>query len=230
MENGNYKASLVKEVSTEDWIRLNFDTVDQQLLVAASPNDCLLPGEDYEAVGLEVPDEPEEPDGGEPDAPDEADFNLKADYEKAHATYLEDYEAYEKEHDAYLEAYDAYEEADREVHEAEGLPMWNTMWVARETHGLAETLTACGFSVYQFLSGTLDAVFDGTLVFGVDGAGYSFYGAHWIPLRTLILKQRNDAGYMETSEYQEAIELLLEQAYREGDRSRVEQILTDKAA
>ena len=62
------------------------------------------------------------------------------------------------------------------------LPMWGTMWSFRDTceirwiekgDGL-EALSECGFRVYE---STEFGHF-----FGIDGAGYDFYEAHWIPL------------------------------------------------
>lgn len=59
-------------------------------------------------------------------------------------------------------------------------PMWSTMWSfdcsidedwAREN---IETMQECGFRVYEND--------DFGIIFGIDGAGYSFYEAHWIPL------------------------------------------------
>lgn len=60
------------------------------------------------------------------------------------------------------------------------LPIWSTLWTfgckfdedwARENIG---TMRQCGFRVYeQDNFGVL---------FGIDGAGYDFYEAHWIPL------------------------------------------------
>lgn len=60
------------------------------------------------------------------------------------------------------------------------LPMWGTMWTfgenidevwAREN---LEVMADCGFRIYE--SDELG------IYFGIDGAGYDFYEAHWIPL------------------------------------------------
>ena len=60
------------------------------------------------------------------------------------------------------------------------LPMWGTMfdvpnmdqeWVRDNLDKVAE----CGFRIYDFE--TMDL-----LLLGIDGAGYDFYEAHWIPL------------------------------------------------
>lgn len=61
------------------------------------------------------------------------------------------------------------------------LPMWGWLWSfgesideewAREN---LEVLSECGFRIYE-------DIYDGILYFGIDGAGYNFYQAHWIPL------------------------------------------------
>lgn len=62
------------------------------------------------------------------------------------------------------------------------LPMWGTMWSFGdmlddewlETHGGIEKMSECGFRIYH---SEKHGYF-----FGIDGAGYNFYGAHWIPL------------------------------------------------
>lgn len=63
---------------------------------------------------------------------------------------------------------------------AEFLPMWNTMWTVRDLalqewiKNNPEIMQECGFRVYES-----DAF---EVIFGIDGAGYDFYSAHWIPL------------------------------------------------
>ena len=63
-----------------------------------------------------------------------------------------------------------------------GLPMWGTMWSfgnsaddywLEEKDGL-ELMAECGFRIYEQE--------DFGYLFGIDGAGYSFMEAHWIPL------------------------------------------------
>ena len=69
-----------------------------------------------------------------------------------------------------------------EVDRYDLLPMWGTMWSfgdsaddwwMEEDNGI-EKMSACGFRVYcseEF-----------GYFFGIDGAGYDFYEAHWIPV------------------------------------------------
>ena len=60
------------------------------------------------------------------------------------------------------------------------LPMWGTVWTFDEwideewARRNINVLQECGFRVYDNE--------DLGLFFGIDGAGYDFYKAHWIPL------------------------------------------------
>lgn len=83
-----------------------------------------------------------------------------------------------------LEQYSNYTDI-QPVFEENGLPMWGMMWAmmdpcdidwAESEVGLA-SLDQSGFSVYRFE--------DYGIIFGIDGAGYSFYEEHWIPLYKL---------------------------------------------
>jgi hypothetical protein len=74
------------------------------------------------------------------------------------------------------------EEGDFEVEHDGYLPMWGTMWAFGEgidnswledREGL-QAMANCGFRIYEQS--------DYEYLFGIDGAGYDFYEAHWIPL------------------------------------------------
>ena len=62
------------------------------------------------------------------------------------------------------------------------LPMWGTLWQFGDTcdHWWLEegdgirVMSECGFRIYEHE--------EWGYFFGIDGAGYSFYEAHWIPL------------------------------------------------
>ena len=62
------------------------------------------------------------------------------------------------------------------------LPMWGTLWAFSdncdnywiEELGGLQAMANCGFRVYEQE--------DYEYIFGIDGAGYDFYEAHWIPL------------------------------------------------
>lgn len=60
-------------------------------------------------------------------------------------------------------------------------PMWGTLWTFEE--GIDEqwcrdnlfAVSNCGFRIYEDCD-------SGDIYIGIDGAGYNFYEAHWIPL------------------------------------------------
>ena len=71
---------------------------------------------------------------------------------------------------------------DFEIEFDERLPMWGTMWSfsdSLDTHWLEEedgleAMSECGFRIFESE--------EFGCFFGIDGAGYDFYEAHWIPL------------------------------------------------
>ena len=74
------------------------------------------------------------------------------------------------------------ESSDFEIERDDYLPMWGTMWTfgdscddywLTEDDGL-QIMADCGFRIYEQE--------DFGYVFGIDGCGYDFYEAHWIPL------------------------------------------------
>lgn len=73
-----------------------------------------------------------------------------------------------------------YHEYQVEVKGIDHLPMWGTMWhfqTSLDDDWVLEnidTVYKCGFRVYENE--------DLGVVIGIDGAGYDFYEAHWIPL------------------------------------------------
>ena len=68
------------------------------------------------------------------------------------------------------------------VQRYERLPMWGTMWAFGdscdnwwiENAENLQKMADCGFRIYEQE--------DYGYIFGIDGAGYDFYEAHWIPL------------------------------------------------
>lgn len=69
-----------------------------------------------------------------------------------------------------------------EIERLELLPMWGTMWSfgdsaddwwLEEGNGI-KIMSECGFRIYESD--------EFGYFFGIDGAGYDFYDAHWIPL------------------------------------------------
>lgn len=69
---------------------------------------------------------------------------------------------------------------DLEVVRESGLPMWGTMFAFTDTcdndwlENNLQAVADCGFRIYESE--------DYGYIFGIDGAGYDFYEAHWIPL------------------------------------------------
>jgi hypothetical protein len=69
-----------------------------------------------------------------------------------------------------------------EVQRDDFLPMWGTLWAFSdncdnywlEDLGGLQAMANCGFRIYEQE--------DYTYIFGIDGAGYDFYEAHWLPL------------------------------------------------
>ena len=61
------------------------------------------------------------------------------------------------------------------------LPMWGWLWTfdnSLDEDWVREnlvTVASCGFRIYEYQE-------TGTIYIGIDGAGYNFYDAHWIPL------------------------------------------------
>lgn len=74
------------------------------------------------------------------------------------------------------------DEYDMEKDEYTWLPMWGTLWQfsnsaddwwLEEDDGI-RIMSECGFRIYEHE--------EWGYFFGIDGAGYDFYEAHWIPL------------------------------------------------
>lgn len=71
---------------------------------------------------------------------------------------------------------------DFEVERYDGLPMWGTMWSfgdGADNYWLSDLdgikqMSECGFRIFESE--------EFGYFFGIDGAGYDFYDAHWIPL------------------------------------------------
>lgn len=59
-------------------------------------------------------------------------------------------------------------------------PMWGTVWTFYDSvddwwaENHIDVMQECGFRVYDQE--------DFGIIFGIDGAGYNFYEAHWVPL------------------------------------------------
>ena len=89
-------------------------------------------------------------------------------------------------------------EDDMGKEEYDMLPMWGTMWQfgdACDEHWLEDyenrrIMSECGFRIYEHE--------EWGFFFGIDGAGYDFYDAHWIPLyKARGLKWHDEAAEKE---------------------------------
>ena len=96
-----------------------------------------------------------------------------------------------------------------EIERLELLPMWGTMWSFGDSvddwwlekgNGI-EIMSECGFRIYESD--------EFGYFFGVDGAGYDFYDAHWIPLNEARGLQWHDP--VAEQEYQ-----MLSKGYKKG--------------
>ena len=131
--------------------------------------------------------------GDEPIEPDAKDSDAHAEWEEAHAE---------------------WEDID--------LPMWGAMWLVENTQGVADALRATGFKVFEVTGGLLeDFSSHRLLLFGVDGAGYSFHGAHWIPLRAALCRKHLAKGYVEAEDYRKVIDELSDLISREGEEVKI---------
>lgn len=135
----------------------------------------------------------------EPVEPDREYFDAEEEYQAAYETWSQEYDEW-AEHSAY------------------DFPMWGTMWLAESTKDLTDSLEATGFKVFEVVGGPLEDFSSHSLVlFGVDGAGYSFHGAHWIPLRASLCKVHLQKDYITTEDYRKMISLLADLISREGE-------------
>ena len=80
-----------------------------------------------------------------------------------------------------------YDLDDVEVEHDSFLPMWGAMWTFNNSYeedwarNHLYEFSEMGFRVYKYKP-------TGTLYFGIDGAGYNFYEAHWSPLYNALYK------------------------------------------
>lgn len=164
-----------REHATGVWIRLNFNEEDGPLIahVLGSDTDVLC--------RLGQPEEPDIEEPSEPDEPDEPTAAQQASYDTKMAAYVRDLREYEKVMDAYTSAVDEFESP------LNGFPVsQNCMWSPRDRvyDDQIAALVEAGFVVYSVLDTDLPLPF--SIVFGIDGGGYSFVDDHWIPLRAIV--------------------------------------------
>lgn len=208
MESGFYRCSN-SETDTGDWIRLNFNSFQATILHTLAENRPEIM-EDLDRIDLG--DEPEEPEEvSEADEPDRDDFDTVAEFEEAYEKWGSEYQEYQAAFCAWEEEYEEWEQAQQLM----AWPVaWNTMWAAQDNPNLVEALTASGFVVYR-TSGELEDF--GPIVFGVDGCGYGFYGAHWLPLRARLARCQYDLGYLHGRQFAALLESLIPKVQEQGD-------------
>ena len=112
-------------------------------------------------------------------------------------------EAYDMETEIYTVSLDngksvSVAEGDMELDHYERLPMWGTLWQfgdSADDYWLEELdgiriMSQCGFRIYEHE--------EFGYFFGIDGAGYDFYEAHWIPLyKARGLKWHDESAELE---------------------------------
>lgn len=208
MENGYYKC-MHKGTSTSDWIRLNFDAIPTDVIQALLPDDF----EALERLDVTAPEEPLEPD-----APDPDEYASRAEYEEAYVAYVNAMQKYNSDKEAYNVAWSNYE---NELQSLSGWPVaWGEMYSCDQDPQLVKALIESGFVVYQN-----NTDFFGQVLFGVDGGGYSFYAAHWVPLRARLASVvfSESSEYLSPEDYDQScieyytlLDLLYEEAKQHG--------------
>jgi len=203
METGFYRCAQ-PEISTDDWIKLNFVPINTSVFELLADSEYIF----EELNRIDLSDEPEEPAGPsifEPEEPDPAEYEITADYYEALAEYTEDHKEWLEESNAHAAWQEAHEEWESDQQLNEWPAAWGTMWCARNDDDLVAALTASGFVVYE-TSGRMEIF--GEIIFGVDGAGYDFYGSHWVPLRARMARSRHDGGYLPGEDYSSLLNAL----------------------
>lgn len=204
MESGFYRAAD-PTVSTQDWFRLNFDSYRTSIFEALAEHD---PSILEDLIRVDVGEEPEEPEM--PEEPDEDDPK----YENDPDFLRMDREAWERDCEKLQEEYEeAYEEWESSQQLAAWPTAWGAVWAAKADATLQEALIESGFVVYE-THGLMEDF--GDLVFGVDGGGYSFYAAHWIPLRARLAREQFERGYVNAEEFARVLFNMSHHQAREG--------------
>lgn len=103
---------------------------------------------------------------------------------------------------------------DDESRELYGWPAAHaTLWQCEDRPEIVDALLASGFIVYRPAH-----TFDGLIV-GIDGGGYSFIGAHWIPLRARLAKAQAEQWNEPINP--ELLQLLGKEALAESETDRL---------
>lgn len=199
-------------LSTQDWIRLNFDAIPTALLTAGAGDSPAM-----EPWGDRIPSAPDWMQ--EPERAPHDDHGLPRWASPLREDYAEGAEG-DDDHAADLDAWREYERACDEYEPTpEGGPAWGTMWAPSDNRyagDTADVMARSGFCVYDHP--------DVGIVAGIDGGGYSFLGGHWIPLRALaVLGMR----HLSAEDRRAALLALRAEAEREGYALRLDRLCED---
>lgn len=112
-------------------------------------------------------------------------YDLRCKYE---SSWFEDWY-----YEGLMDGEDTDEEAEIDTYGMTHEPMWSTWWIPSAyirdwivEH--KEEVAKCGFTLI------FDAEDSELFALGIDGAGYDFYGAHWIPLYRAYGLKWHDEG------------------------------------
>jgi len=210
--------------STADWFKLSVNAIPSSLVFTEkavedgditeeytfdeAPDFTIEPPEDdtESDCGVTVYCEPDEDDYdvSEPDSDDEP-----SDGDRAYAADL-----------ALWKAHTERATEERDERQQCGIePMWSTVWCPDDAHPLLGTLLReSGCRTYDHA--------ELGLVFGVEGAGYSFMGGHWIPLRARLVMSNE---YLSAEDRAAIFAVLREEAKREGEPGLLESVIGEAA-
>ena len=221
-------------ISTQDWFKLNVSAIPQSLIFRTDGDD---PYERLERLteifpenrGITIPEWHVEPEAGDEEhgvqlfeSPDPDMYGTDPEgafTDEGAAQYTADLKAWE--------AYDAEaREAIREVEdgEREVLPMWGTMWRIEDHPELREALFAMGGGIRLYDHEDLGR---NEILIGVDGAGFSFFGSYWIPLRARLAMNVEKTCGRDVDPA--LITMLVAEAEREGEAGTVREIFGIKS-
>lgn len=210
-----YRASD-STLSTHDWFKLSVNAIPSSLIFTESAieNDEIT----EEHSDIATPDFTVEP----PEDDTESDCGVTIYCEPDEADYMVEnvfggLEAYNADM-ARWRAHTALATEERDERQNRDLqPMWGTVWQPDDAHdSLGALLRESGCRTYDHPDlGTF---------FGVEGAGYSFMGGHWIPLRARLVKS---SAYLSDADREAIYAVLREEAKREGDLRLLESIISE---
>lgn len=143
----------------------------------------------------------------EPEEPDLDDFDTEEEYEAA----IEKWEAELEEWEIRFDEYYPF--------------AWGTFWSLDDYRpDVVDALVASGFVVYD-TTGCMEDF--GATIFGVNGGGYSFYGAHWCPLRVRLLINQYRNGHLSRDDFDRAVSPIIRKAEETGEGESIRKLVRD---